>query len=310
VLFLAWTVGWILIGKHPAHPGSLLVLAANPAAYFAASYFLLNPAHHQWMGLFAALLGGLHLGISKLLWKDHPTETQETFPALITAGVALAFVTLAIPIQFAGFRVTVAWALEGLAVVWIWSRFRTLGSGAAGGVILTLAVLRLFSVDVLLYTNGNQYRAFLNARCLTFVVCAVCLWMAAWFVKHGPAAAVPYVSGHVVMLVILGLELVGSVERGSAEADQASVITVGISILIAAYAVLLVTGGVLVHGAIHRILGLVLAGIVVLKLYLLDVWVLGRGFQIAAFIGLGVLLLTMSYLYSHFRPAMQKLWKD
>jgi uncharacterized membrane protein len=103
---------------------------------------------------------------------------------------------------------------------------------------------------------------------------------------------------------------VGSVERGSPAADQASLITVGISILIAAYAVLLVTGGVLVHGAIHRILGLVLAGIVVLKLYLLDVWVLGRGFQIAAFIGLGVLLLTMSYLYSHFRPAMQKLWKD
>jgi uncharacterized membrane protein len=310
VLFLAWTVGWIFIGKRPAHAGSLIVLAANPAAYFGVSYLLLNPAHHQWMGLFAALLGGLHLVVSRLLWKDHAMEQKETFPALMAAGVALAFVTLAIPIQFVGFSITIAWALEGVAVVWIWSRFHTLGSEVVGGVVLTLAVLRLLSVDAMLYKHGDQFQAIVNARFLAFLVCAVCLWLAAWFIRNGPGAAVPYITGHVVMLFILGLEIVGAAERSWPDADQASVITVGISILMAFYAVLLITAGVVVHVAIHRILGLILAGIVILKLYMVDVWVLGLGFRIAAFIGLGILLLAVSYLYSHFRPSVQRLWKD
>jgi uncharacterized membrane protein len=310
VLFLAWTVGWILIGKRPAHPGNLIVLAANPAAYFGVSYLLLNPAHHQWMGLFAALLGGIHLFVAGILWKDAPTEQQETFRALMAAGVALAFVTLAIPIQFVGFSVTIAWALEGMAVVWVWSRFHTLGSGIGGGVILTLAVLRLLSQDAMLYQNGGQFQALVNARFLTFLVVAICLWLAAWFVRSGPGAAIPYIAGHVIMLFILALEIVGAAERSWPAADQASLVTVGISILMAFYAVLLITAGVAVHVAIHRILGLILAGIVILKLYMVDVWVLGLGFRIAAFIGLGVLLLAVSYLYSHFRPSVQKLWKD
>lgn len=310
VLFLAWTLGWLLVGKRPADAGTLMVLAANPTFFFATSYFLLNPIHHEWMGLFAALLGGLHLALSKVLWKETPAAESETYPGLLLGGVALALVTLAIPIQFTGFSVTIAWALEGMAVVWIWSRFHFLGSAVAGGLILTLAFLRLFSADVALYRHGDQFRAFLNARFVTFVVCAICLWLSAWFVRNGAAAAVSYIAGHAAMLTILGLEVVGIVERSWAEAEQASVITVSLSILLAAYAVILVTAGVAARMAIHRVLGLALAGIVVLKLYLLDVWVLGLGFRIAAFIGLGVLLLAMSYLYSRFRPSVQKLWKD
>jgi hypothetical protein len=49
---------------------------------------------------------------------------------------------------------------------------------------------------------------------------------------------------------------------------------------------------------VNRMLGLALMGLVVLKLYLSDVWELGRVFRITAFLGLGVLLLLASYLYS------------
>ena len=32
--------------------------------------------------------------------------------------------------------------------------------------------------------------------------------------------------------------------------------------------------------------------------------------KLVAFLGLGVLLLSVSYLYSRFRPMIEKLWKD
>jgi len=40
------------------------------------------------------------------------------------------------------------------------------------------------------------------------------------------------------------------------------------------------------------------------------VWELSRGFRITAFLGLGALLLLVSYLYSRFKPAIEKLWKN
>jgi uncharacterized membrane protein len=75
------------------------------------------------------------------------------------------------------------------------------------------------------------------------------------------------------------------------------------------YAVILVLAGVRVQAAIHRILGLALVVLVVAKLYLVDVWVLGRLFRITAFLALGVLLLALSYLYSRLKPALARLLK-
>jgi uncharacterized membrane protein len=45
----------------------------------------------------------------------------------------------------------------------------------------------------------------------------------------------------------------------------------------------------------------------VAKLYLIDVWVLGRLFRITAFLALGVLLLALSYLYSSLKPTLARL---
>jgi uncharacterized membrane protein len=67
--------------------------------------------------------------------------------------------------------------------------------------------------------------------------------------------------------------------------------------------------GVRTRAAIHRILGLALVVFVVAKLYLVDVWVLGRLFRITAFLALGVLLLALSYLYSRFKPTLARLLK-
>ena len=56
-------------------------------------------------------------------------------------------------------------------------------------------------------------------------------------------------------------------------------------------------------------LGLGLFALVIVKLYLLDVWSLSRGFRITAFLALGGLLLLVSYLYSRFKPALERLWR-
>lgn len=309
-LFFFWIVWWAVIQKRALRTTDLLVMAANAAAYFGASYVLLNPNYHAYMGLFAAALGGLNLLLAKLVWNPEATQERDTWPALLAVAVTLTFLTLAVPIQFAGFRITIAWALEGAALAWISSRFKSTRMSIGASIVLLLAVWRLFMIDAVYYAGVQEIVLFVNPRFLTFAVTAAALFAAAKFFADRVQKLVSYVGGHVVTLIALGLELVSWVQKSVAADDQFQTITVSISILMALYAVMLVTLGVLTKSAINRILGLGLMALVVIKLYLSDVWELGYLFKIVAFIGLGVLLLSVSYLYSRFRPVIEKLWKD
>ena len=122
-------------------------------------------------------------------------------------------------------------------------------------------------------------------------------------------AAVAYIAGHAVLLFGLSLEIGGWVSRNVAAEDQSGVQIVAISVTLTIYAVILVMIGVRTRAAIHRVLGLALVVLVVAKLYLVDVWVLGRLFRITAFLALGILLLALSYLYSRLRPVLDRLLK-
>jgi uncharacterized membrane protein len=296
LLFFSW-VPWRLVrGATPRIP-DLSMLAGNAALYFVAAYATLNSTHHEYMGLLAAGIGALHLLLG---WRLENAESSQ-----LALGVALAFVTLAMPIQFAGFRVTVAWALEGAALAWIAKRYDNNWLRLAAAAVLALTILRLALFDAWMYPSAGEFTVLLNARFLAFAVSAAALWLTAWFLTN----PVAYVAGHVVMLFGMGLEVAAWVLRNVALEDQTSVQDVSISILMTVYALALVGAGVATRTVINRILGLGLAGLVVAKLYLLDVWVVGRIFRVTAFLALGALLLAMSFLYSRFKPAIERWWK-
>jgi uncharacterized membrane protein len=135
------------------------------------------------------------------------------------------------------------------------------------------------------------------------------MWLSARWIRTGPTALVPYVAGHFVLLSALILEALGWAERTASAENAGNVATVSVSVLMAAYGMLLVALGVLSRLGFNRILGLGLLSVVVLKLYLYDVWQLGRIYRVIAFAFLGVLLLATSFLYSRFRTTVENWWR-
>jgi uncharacterized membrane protein len=108
------------------------------------------------------------------------------------------------------------------------------------------------------------------------------------------------------LLFGLSLEIGGWVSRNVILENQSGVQIIAISVMLTIYAVGLVMIGVRTRAAIHRLLGLALVVLVIAKLYLVDVWVLGRLFRITAFLALGALLLALSYLYSRWKPTLAR----
>jgi hypothetical protein len=150
-----------------------------------------------------------------------------------------------------------------------------------------------------------------NPRFLAFTATAGALWLAARWTAPGRERPVLYVAGHTVMLWGLVLETLGWISRTTAPDNLANARSTAVSILMAAYAVLLVARGVSARSVLDRVLGLVLIAAIVAKLYLYDVWRIDRGmYRVAAFAGLGIFLLLMSYLYSRHRASIESWWRE
>ena len=291
LLFLGWGV-W----RAPLRFSGLLVMALNTAFYFGACYGILHQSGYgAYEGMLAVGVAMAQAAAARALWG------RDARGAMLAAGAAWVMLVLAAPIQFAGYRITIAWAAEGAAVVWLGTRFGERRAFAAGAAVFVLVLARLAWIDERMFPDPTAYTLLINARFLAFAVSAAALWAAAWWVRNGRPALAAYTTGHAVLLWGLALEAVGWAARTSTPRNFQSVASTSISVLAALYAVLLVAGGAAARSTASRVLGVGLIGLVVLKLYLYDVWLLGQFYRMTAFAILGILLLAMSYLYSRRR---------
>jgi len=312
VLFFAWS--WWDLAMQRAVPTAqaLSVFAVNGAVYYASSYYLLNTDHRLWLGPLAALVAASYLAFGIFLHRRADAKSSDTRPVLLALGAALSFITLAIPIQFTGFTITIAWALQAAALAWIASRLASTRTFIGSAFVFGLVIVRLLLFESEALVDPHSYSLLWNSRFLTFAVSSIAMLLASlWGSKlFPPAALAAYFSGHIVLLWGLCMEILGWAERSVALENRLSVETIAMTVLFGIYAVILVSAGVATRSAINRLAGLGLTGIVILKLYLFDVWQLSRPYQISAFVILGILLLATSFLYSHFRRLIESWWKD
>ena len=329
-LFLAWTYWHLVVKKAQPTTLALSVFALNGVIYYARAYQLLERPfitdytssvnasqlvlidYHLWRGPLAALVAGVYLAFGLFMHRRSEETGSDKRPVLLALGVALAFLTLAIPIQFTGFTITIAWAIQGAALTWIASRLNSRNGLIGALAIFFLVALRLMAFESEMLPDPATYSLLWNVRFFTFAASAIAMLLSAyWATKITRAGALPpYFAGHIFMLWGLCLEILAWAARAASPENRLSAETIAISLLFGVYAVILVSAGVATRTAINRLTGLGLFGIVVLKLYFFDVWQLGRPYQIAAFVILGILLLSTSFLYSHFRRLIETWWKD
>ncbi len=290
-LFLALIFAMYLWRAGERRVSGWIVAALNPALFYSFSYDLLKPRYGAWLGLFTLLLAGVYAAIARR--RD-----------ALYAGIALAFLTLAVPIQIQGYRATMAWALEGAALAWIGARARRRELAWGAAAVFALVLLRLIFADAWLPSPT----ALLNLRFATFLTAAAAFWLAARFRAPARGALVSYVAGHGVLIGGLVLDVLAWAARNFPGPDLPNAQSTAVSIVTGGYAVALVGIGIATRTAANRVLGLALIALVVAKLYLYDVWRITRGmYRVAAFAALGALLLVTSYLYSRYRGMWGKL---
>src|SRR5215217_2875278 len=144
LLFLVAHLVRELIRREAATLEDALLLLVNPFVFFATAYHLLNPTHHDWMGAFAILMALLYAGIAEILLSRGVKSRREI---LLLIAVALTFVTIAIPIQLRSNWITIAWAVEGVAILWAGLEIQAVRLRAHAFALFALAFFKFLFWD-------------------------------------------------------------------------------------------------------------------------------------------------------------------
>jgi len=129
---------------HRSEPIDLMLVVANAAGYFWAVYFTLEATRP---GLEAPWAVGLAV-LYRLVSSDYGARVSaDPVPVLVHEGVSWTFLTLAIPLALDVQWITLAWAVEGVMLLWLASRVPISVAAWGGLVALLLAFSRAVAFD-------------------------------------------------------------------------------------------------------------------------------------------------------------------
>jgi hypothetical protein len=176
-VFLAWpfAAGQAAVGSR--EPWLAAILASAPF-FFAARQALVAGGYKHVIGaLPLAQAAAMALLLRRLLAVE-PARGRDTGRLALVAGAALAFVTVAIPLQLEKQWITIGWALEGAALAWLYRRIAHRGLLLTSAGLLGAAFVRLaLNPEIFHYTPRSEVPIF-NWYLYTYLVCAAALVVA------------------------------------------------------------------------------------------------------------------------------------
>jgi uncharacterized membrane protein len=283
----------------------ILLPLLNAGAFFLA-LFVMYEGQTVTLTWFALALAAAYLAISGA-FKDRFPGQDTKLLNLLHVAIAIAFITIAIPLKLDAQWITIGWLIESAVLLWISVKTQTNILRYLAAAALSLGIIRLlffdqFHTEILVF----------NARFATYAVAiAVLGGIAAFGKRHASEHEMPFLEAAVVALnllalIALTLEASDYFDRQmTSRANYNYIFYRDVSLargfsysaIWLVYGVALMTVGFWKRSALVRWQSLILIAFTIGKIFLYDVSQLGGGYRIVSFLALGAVLLGISFVY-------------
>ena len=289
----------------------VLLPIANAALGFIAFYALVDRPEADWSTPWLAVaFAAFYLFLHRLPAQGRLKQSPEVLSELHLAA-AVVFLTIAIPLKAHGRWLTVGWLVEAAALMWVARR-------AGSRLLQTLAVLCLaLGLFALLAINPEvSATPIFNQRFATYLVAIAVLAFTAWISAKAPPeedanqalpwpalAASAAIGVDALILLAVGLEIHNywwslRWQGDAALFDQYRMYAqFSYSAWFMLFGAILLAAGFWRQSAFLRWQALLLLAVSIGKVFLVDVSALSQGYRIVSFLGLGALLLAVSFVY-------------
>ncbi|HYO77343.1 MAG TPA: DUF2339 domain-containing protein, partial [Thermoanaerobaculia bacterium] len=261
-------------------------VAASALFLVAAYAFSFDLGFIDVIGVVPVAQAVLMLGYVAQLLRFKPQPGRLSF----VASAGLAFLTIAVPMQLDAAWVAIAWAVEALALAWLFTRVPHRGvllwSGGLAGL-----VLGMLAVD----PQFDNYAS-------TYVIIAAAMFAAAWLAQPLRSLAATFGTIELFMLLNVSISDYYSAATGTSLARDLTY-----TIAWALFAIAMLVTGLVLESRGTRVAALGLLLVTVLKCFLYDLAQLGGLYRVASLFGLAVSLVLVGLMLQKFvilkRPA-------
>ena len=300
-------------GIHGWDALALVVLpVANASLGFLAFYALLDRAETQGAGPWLAVVfAAFYLLLLRLPAQGRLRASPVVLESLHLAA-AVVFLTIAIPLKAQGRWLTVGWLVEGAALLWVSGRTKSLLLRVLSVGCLVLGLGALLAVN-----PSASLTPVFNSRFGSYFVAIAAFAFSTWIAMKAMAEEAQKASKswraiaigasllvNALILLAVGLEIDNfwRVQQASAEWSQQLELhkmyeQFSDSAWLMLFGAILLAVGFWRRSAFLLWQGLVLLAFSVAKVFLFDMSELSQGYRILSFLGLGALLLAVSFVY-------------
>jgi hypothetical protein len=295
----------------------LTAVLASAFFFFTARLALLQGGLGSIVGIVpvgeAAIMAVL---LRELLSIEAPNQRDLGRLALV-AGAALAFVTVAIPLQLNHQWITIGWALEGIALAWLYRRIPHRGLLLFAIALLGTVFARLALNPAIFVYEPRGMRVF-NWYLYTYVICGISLLVSGWLLSKTddelvtglprPSALLP-AAGVILLFLVLNIEIADYYATGREITFEFGVsiaqdLTYTIGWLI--FGLILLGSCIQADIRAGRVAAVILIAVTTCKAFLYDMRKLGGLYRVASLVGLACSLALVALALQKFVLAESK----
>lgn len=286
------------------------VLASIPFFFFARTAI-----RHANLGFAIGLLplfqALIMVALLLRLLRIEPVGHRALNRLALVAAAALAFITVAIPLQLEKQWITIAWALEAAALVWLFTRIPHRGLLIWSAGLFAAVFTRLVFNSSIFEYHPVAHTAIVNWYLYTYLVCALAFFAAARLLPKSQAGdqpwAIPTLSsgGTILLFFLLNIEIADFYSKGlrtitfnffSSSLAQDLTYTIGWAV----FALGLLIAGIALHSRGARVAAILMLLTTVLKCFLHDLARLGGLYRVGSLLGLALSLVLVGVLLQKF----------
>jgi uncharacterized membrane protein len=308
-LFIAYPLLLGTRAKRFVQPNLAAVLAGIP--FFVYARIAIKDAGYGYaIGVLPLFQAALMLLLVWRLLRIEPAGERLLSRLALTAAAALAFITVAIPLQLEKQWITIGWALEGAALVWLFRRIPHRGLLAWSGALLAAAFVRLTVNPAVLAYHPASHSPIVNWYLYTYLVSAAAFFAAVRLLPDEEAQryrmprAIANACGTILLFFLVNIEIADFYSAGptltfnffSSSLAQDLTYTIGWAV----FAVSMLVAGLVVHSRAARVAAIILLLVTVLKCFLHDLARLGGLYRVGSLLGLTISLLLVGVLLQRF----------
>jgi uncharacterized membrane protein len=241
----------------------------------------------------------------------------------VLLGLAASFLTVAIPVQLGLHGITLAWAVEGVLLLWLGLRFASALARLGGYGVLALAVVRLFARHLPAHTG--PFDPVFNPGFATWMFVIASLGLALLITRDvaedegAPDRALRPLLATVALLLLFGLltsETSGTFTQQAWRADRAGDVLaaqdarrvggLAVSVLWTVFATALLGGGLALRNHPLFYSAYALFALTAGKVVFWDLQTFSIPYRMLSFLALALLLTAGAYLNLRFRERLMR----